>query len=211
MKTARIGAGTLLAGCLALSWILGCGEGEGGRGIEFVGYYQIQSKTENTTPWGEEVTEDKCLEEGEIDDTAAGGYLLVQHCVFELFGMSESYMQAIECYDKADCEASKCTKNHLTLGGHTFQGGNDKDGWTGTSYALSSFNDEPCEGWVAKETMVFGEDDTITIETREYVPDPYEPDADGFCDDAEAEKTIEGKPCRTYEVIRAARVDDIDE
>lgn len=212
MKTTGVGANVLLASCIAVSGLFsGCGGDEGGRGIEFIGYYQIQSKTSNATPWGEEVTDDKCLEEGEIDDSAAGGYLLVQYCVFEFFGMTDRYMQAIECSDKADCEESMCAKDHIVIGGHMFHDGNDEDGWTGTSYAVSSFSDdEPCEGWVSKDSLVFGEDDDITIEVREYVPDPYEPDGDGFCDDGEAEKTIKGKPCRTYEVIRAVRINDIE-
>ena len=207
MKTTETAAVLLLASCFAAPCLIGCG-GEEGRGIEFIGYYRIESKTENATPWGEEVTVDKCLGEGEVDDAATGTWLVVQHCVFSIFGMSESYLQAIECSDAADCEESKCTEDHIT--GHTFTNGNDADGWAGTSYAVSSFNDEPCEGWVAEESLVFGEDDTITIETREYVPDPYEPDSDGFCDDEKAKKTIGGKPCRTYEVIRAVRVEAVE-
>jgi hypothetical protein len=168
----------------------GCG-GDSGLSTSLEGIYSITTKTVNETG---------CDSEGDSVLEAQNNKMLYVQ-IQEFF---VQFLSAIECLDLAGCREDAGGES-MILGGYTFAGGNDSDGWIGESTgAFSDFDNEgKCTGYVIDIKMTSTGEGTIKIESRRRESLPFDKDSEGFCDTDDAHAAAEGQPCVQYEVITA--------
>ena len=189
----------------ASSALWGCGGGDGGKlSSTLVGDYEISVWTENL---------EGCEAEGaSLLESNTNKLALVQVCGFSFFGVSEYFLEVYPCMNAADCDENRCTDDHVVIGGHMFDSGNDEEGWVDDATRAMAGDDGMCTGTHQRKTLTAQSDGTLKVEIRSYEVAPFAETRDcddsfgddtcfSSCEDADSAKAAEGQACVSYEVM----------
>ncbi len=184
--------------------LVGCGDDGGSGGATptssaFQGIHEVESWTLNS---------DGCDAEGESVLDQRSALILIEGCVLDLGFTSQSYLQAQECNDEAECQEVSCADGSINLSGWAFEGGNDSQGWRGVSSFASGSGEGSCQGHLDTFVLSEGEEEgQLVLETKRVLVDDVGRDADGFCDLDDLEAKAAGQPCAELEVITINRAE----
>jgi hypothetical protein len=158
--------------CLLAGILPGCSGGSGGGGTPatsaFLGVYEITSWIEiEGSCDGEAVS---VLEQR----TQYDPYVLIDACSINFFGVSDSWIQLIQCSDETNCNEQRCEDNEFNIGMGglgTMTDGNDASGWTNNDTGYSNFpgaDDNECIIKVDDPMLFQDAEGLLTLEKRTF-------------------------------------------